>query len=89
LEAWASKTPVIAADIGALSSLIQHKKNGYLVAPSNPTELALALEAILDNASLAQKIADIAAKEAQQKYTWQRTVATTLQFIKERAPYET
>lgn len=84
LEAWASGTPVIAADIGALSSLIRHKENGYLVVPSDPEELARAFQAILNNTPLAQKMADIAAEEVQQKYTWQRTTKTTLQFIEER-----
>ena len=85
LEAWASRTPVIAADIGALSSLITNRINGLLVAPAKPDELALALEAILDDELLAQKIANYAVKDVRQAYTWQQTAKTTLQFITEKS----
>ena len=50
-EAGALETPVIASNIGAAPEIIQHKKTGWLIPPSDPEslkehlEIALALSA--------------------------------------------
>jgi len=43
LEAMASNLPVVATRIGAIPKVIEHRKNGLLVPPSNRTELFDAL----------------------------------------------
>jgi glycosyltransferase involved in cell wall biosynthesis len=53
LEAWAVRTPVIAADLGALSSLVEDGVDGFLVAPSQPHELAKAMEYLMENPTAA------------------------------------
>ncbi len=40
MESLACGTPVVAFDIGGNRDLIEHKHNGYLVEPLNPTNLA-------------------------------------------------
>lgn len=44
LEAWACKLPVIVTRVGDNAQLIQHGKNGFLVAPRNPSELATTMK---------------------------------------------
>jgi glycosyltransferase involved in cell wall biosynthesis len=45
-EAFATGLPIVASDIGALSSLIAHGQNGLLVPPGNPEALARAVQMI-------------------------------------------
>jgi len=73
LEAWARGVPVVAARIGALSSLIVDHLDGFLVKPHDPASLADVLHHVteLDQAERA-KIADAAALRTRQSYTWER-----------------
>ncbi len=52
LEALASSLPVVATDTGLTREWIVDKKNGLLISPMNPTELADATEKILTNKEL-------------------------------------
>ena len=45
-EAFATGLPVVASDIGALSSLIAHGRNGLLVPPGDPEALAQAVQTL-------------------------------------------
>jgi rhamnosyl/mannosyltransferase len=53
LEAWASRTPVVAADIGALRTLVRHGVDGYLVPPACPEHLAEILRQMMDDPTFA------------------------------------
>ena len=44
LEAMSRGIPVIASDVGALSSVITHQQTGWLVSPANPNAVKEALE---------------------------------------------
>jgi glycosyltransferase involved in cell wall biosynthesis len=43
LEAFSNKTPVIASNLGAMSSMIQHHKNGFHFAAGNAMDLKIKL----------------------------------------------
>lgn len=47
LESMALKKPIITTSIGATNELIEDKKNGFLVKPKNPREIALLIRKIL------------------------------------------
>ncbi|MGO8863361.1 MAG: glycosyltransferase family 4 protein [Acidimicrobiales bacterium] len=47
LEAWAARVPVVAADIGALGTLVQDGVDGFLVPPSEPGALAQTLTGLM------------------------------------------
>jgi glycosyltransferase involved in cell wall biosynthesis len=44
VEAYACGLPVIASDIGGLSSVVQHNRTGQLFTPGNPAELAACVQ---------------------------------------------
>lgn len=52
LEAMAFGKPVIGAATGGITDIVEHEKNGLLVAPGNVEDLTNALEKLLANESL-------------------------------------
>jgi D-inositol-3-phosphate glycosyltransferase len=52
LEAMACGTPVIASDVGGLSTLVRHGRTGFLVPDGDPEALAARLLSLLENAGL-------------------------------------
>ena len=52
MEAMASGVPVVAADAHALGELVGHGRNGFLVTPGRPDELAACLDVLLKEPEL-------------------------------------
>lgn len=68
LEAFAHKTPVIASDLGAMQSIIQHGQNGYLFDPNNGEEFLSQIERV-SNEKEVQMIVNNAYTDFSQKYS--------------------
>ena len=58
LESFAFKKPVISTNSHGIPYTVQHNKNGILVEPDNPTELANAIKNLLENPVLIQKLGE-------------------------------
>lgn len=58
LEAFATRTPVIAARIGGITELIQHDQNGLLFEVGSEAGLAEQLQRLLDEPDLLAKLRD-------------------------------
>ncbi|MFI3315340.1 MAG: glycosyltransferase family 4 protein [Rikenellaceae bacterium] len=58
LEAGLNKLPIVAAGIGACSSIIEHEKNGLLFTPSNVKSLVDCLEKGLSDTELLHAISE-------------------------------
>ena len=71
LEAWANRTPVVTADIGALRTLVRHGVDGYLVPPASPGALADALQRLMDDPALAWRLGE-QGRERVADMTWDR-----------------
>jgi D-inositol-3-phosphate glycosyltransferase len=69
LEAMACGTPVIASDVGGLSTLVRHGRTGFLVPDRDAEALAAALRCLLDNPHLRAELGEhgVATAEA---YGW-------------------
>ncbi|MFH1457242.1 MAG: glycosyltransferase family 4 protein [Patescibacteria group bacterium] len=52
MESLSCGTPVVAFDIGGNSDMIEHKKNGFLVKPFEPRDMANGIEWIINNENL-------------------------------------
>lgn len=70
LEAMACGKPVIGGKGEGIEDVIEHKKDGLLVAPRNVDSLVSALDYLLEDQERAQKIGDAARKKALSSYTW-------------------
>ena len=74
LEAGACGTPVVAADVGGLTTLIDDGQTGFLVDSRDPARYAAAVAQILDSPGLAAAMADAAVIRSR-RYTWSTTCA--------------
>ncbi|MCF2142933.1 MAG: glycosyltransferase family 4 protein [Candidatus Heimdallarchaeota archaeon] len=70
LEGMATKTPVVASDVGGLSEIIDHQWTGYKVPPDNSHALAEALIKLLDDEKLRQKIVKNAYEKLIHVFDW-------------------
>jgi glycosyltransferase involved in cell wall biosynthesis len=69
VEAMASGRPIIGSDVGGIPQAIKHGHNGLLVPPRDPRALAMAIEQILSDRTLAATLANNGAAIAQ-NFTW-------------------
>jgi rhamnosyl/mannosyltransferase len=81
LEGWAQGLPVIAADIGPISAVVDNGKTGVLVPPNNPAALALAIYELLANEGELKRMGEAARQLVAQEYTWPRQIKHTSQFL--------
>lgn len=72
LEAAACGTPVVAAAVGGLRTLVDHGRTGFLVDGRDPFDYAKHIDDILGNTSLAVELAAAAVDRAA-AYTWSST----------------
>lgn len=61
-EAMAVRTPVLATAVGAIPEFVFHGKNGYLVQPNHPDQIAEALVDFLDHPADWQKRTQVGAE---------------------------
>lgn len=74
LEAAACGTPVVAAAVGGLRTIVEHGRTGFLVDGRDPAVYASYVEEILDGPVLAAELSTAAAQRAA-GYTWSTTAA--------------
>lgn len=72
-EAMASGTPVISTTVSAIPELVHSGDNGLLVAPGNPASLADAIDKLLVNPELRDRLAHAARKTIETRFTLERT----------------
>jgi D-inositol-3-phosphate glycosyltransferase len=81
LEAAACGTPVVAAAVGGLTTLVDDGRTGLLVDDDAPSAFAAAVRHVLEDSLLAEQMATAAVVRAR-GYTWGRSAAVL------RATYE-
>lgn len=82
LEFMLMDKPVIAHDVGGVSELIQDRETGLLVRPYAPEELAAAIEELVGNAELREKLTT-AATEIPERYALDAAVARLEEIYRE------
>jgi D-inositol-3-phosphate glycosyltransferase len=74
LEAAACGTPVVAAAVGGLLTLVDDGRTGYLIDSREPRHYTAAIDRILDDPALSQTLSAGAVRSAS-SYTWATTAA--------------
>lgn len=77
LEAAACGTPVIAADVGGLSTLVDHGRTGYLVDGHEPNAFAHFAGLVLADPDRARRLS-VAASARASAYTWSQAATDLL-----------
>jgi len=72
IEAMAVGLPVIGTKLGGIPEVIEHSVNGLLVAPGNPFELAAAIEKLIADHAIREKMGPMGKKIYEEKFTTTR-----------------
>lgn len=77
LEAMAAALPIIATSVGALPEIIKNKKNGILIDPANPEQIAESIKEILENKILRERLSYNAYQTISKKFSLTKMVEET------------
>jgi len=58
VEAMAHGIPIVASDVGGIPDLVTHGKNGFLVPPKNPEELAKHIQILIEDEEKRKKMGE-------------------------------
>jgi glycosyltransferase involved in cell wall biosynthesis len=78
VEALASGLPIVGTNVGAIPELVEHSRNGMLVTPGRPRELAHAISYLAADPRLRAEIGRRNRGQAEQKYSWDRMTSRYL-----------
>jgi len=73
LDAIASGLPIVATKVGGLPEIIEDSKNGFLVKPKNPEQIAEKILLLIKDDELRKRISKANKGEAE-RYSWERVV---------------
>ena len=74
LEAQAVGLPTISTDLSGIPEIVEHEKTGLLIPPGDPSRLAAALEELLGNASLRDRLARAGRLKAEHRFDVRKNV---------------
>ncbi|MGE5608583.1 MAG: glycosyltransferase family 4 protein, partial [Bacillota bacterium] len=87
LEAMAFARPTIVTYTGALPELIEHEREGLIVSPGDPFELASAMDRYLEDRSLSERCGLAAHAAARGRYDTHQVLPQMLQAYEEAAEF--
>mgnify|MGYP001345594998 CR=1 FL=1 len=80
-EYMATGLPIISSDLPVLKEILKDGENSILVPPDDINCWVKALDKVLNNASLAEKIGACAHQEYKENYTWTKRAARLIEII--------
>lgn len=83
-EYMAMGKAILASDLDQLGEVIAHEQTGLLVKPGCAEEMSEALERLIDDAPLRQKLGLAARREAENKHTWVHHTARIIDALRAR-----
>lgn len=83
LEAWASRTPVIATSVEGIEEFVDHRETGYLVPPESPNELAEGIRFALNNTEETHKWGQNGRALVEAEYSWDGVAERTDELYRE------
>jgi glycosyltransferase involved in cell wall biosynthesis len=78
-EYMAAGLPVVASRVGQLERLIEHRVNGWLVTPGDPSQLAAAFRILMDEEALRAGLGLAGRELVLEHYTWQAAAKRILE----------
>lgn len=74
LEAMGAGLPVVATAVDGTVEVVEDRKNGLLVAPGKPQELASAIQTLVEDPGLRRKLADAGRADLARRFTLARMI---------------
>lgn len=75
LEAMVAGTPIIASKVGGVPEIVQHKKSAWLVPAGNPNALAIAIQFLLSDQQLCQRLQSSAQRRVKKYFNLNKMIA--------------
>ena len=82
-EAFFLKIPIVATNVGGIPELIENEVSGILVEPNNPEKLLEAINGLIENDELAQKIAKNGHDFVMENLTWEVLLPKYVKFYED------
>lgn len=83
LESMASGVAVVGSDVPPVREIVTHRKDGWLVHPDRPAELARAIRILLEMPNLARELGAAAQQTIASRFTWEMSTAALRRVIRE------
>ncbi|MEZ4571951.1 MAG: glycosyltransferase family 4 protein [Thermomicrobiales bacterium] len=72
LEAWSRRIPVVGADVGAVSEVVENERDGLLVPFGEPDAIAEAIERLFRDPLLASRLSAAGFLKTSSAYSWDK-----------------
>lgn len=82
IEAMACSLPIIASDVGGISELVDHEKNGFLIKGNSQMELYTYLKLVIKNKHLRNKMSRESYKKCVKNFMIKNSVKQLVQIMK-------
>ena len=79
LEGMAAGIPVVAANVGGLSEIIEHDRTGVLVYPKNFESIAWGVNRVLSDSGYSNWLVQNARRKVQEAYSWKAVAKRTVE----------
>ena len=79
-EYMASRKPILCSDLPVLREVLCHEENALLLPPREPQAWASALARLNSDAALAERLAETALRNFEERHTWQERARKILEF---------
>ncbi len=83
LKAMLHNKPVITSNLGAMSTIVEHRKTGYLIGPGSVDDLCKGIRELTSDNDLAQRMGAAAGRKARMEYTPERVIQILTHTYKE------
>jgi glycosyltransferase involved in cell wall biosynthesis len=83
IEAMALGLPIVASDIDPVRETVEEGRNALLVKPASPTELASAIERLLEDRLTAQTFGRRGREIFDERFTLEQSMARLLTFYRQ------
>jgi len=83
LEGMAAGIPIVAANVGGLSEIIEHERTGVLVYPGNPESIAWGVNRVLSDPAFSEWLVKNAKRKVQEVYNWDMIAKRTAALYEE------
>ncbi len=83
LEAMACERPVVSTRVGGIVDVVVHEETGLLTSPNDPEGLAQAINTVLSNPDMGERMGRAGRKRVVEQFTWKKVADQTLSLYQE------